>query len=53
MRTWHQRLAVDKTWINFKTHSEDEHNILHRVRGATMRNTAFHQANMLATQVLE
>ena len=53
MRTCHQRPAVDKTWINFKTCFEDDHNILCRVRGATMKNTAFHQENILATQVLE
>ena len=42
MCTWHQRPAVDKNWINFKTHFEDEHNILRQGREAMMRNKAFH-----------
>ena len=53
LRAWHKRPAVQKTWPNFKTHFEDEHRILRRVRGTTMRNTAYHQANMLASKVME
>ena len=52
MKTWHVRPMVDKTWNNFKLHFETEHASLRRVRGTTMRSTAYHQANLLASQVL-
>ena len=52
MKTWHTQPNVDKTWNNFKLQFEDGHASLRRVRGTTMRSTAYHQANLLSTQVL-
>jgi len=53
MKTWYARPVVDKTWINFKDHFEAEHASLRRVIGTTMRNVSLHQANVLASQVLD
>ena len=52
MKSWHVRPVVDKTWTNFKLHFEAEHSGLRRVRGATMRTTSYHQANLLTSRVL-
>ena len=52
MKLWHRQPNVDKTWSNFKLHFEDEHASLRRVWGTTMRITAYHQASLLSTQVL-
>ena len=49
---WHAKEAVDKTWINFMSHFDKEHQALREVRGVTMRSTAFH-ANAVTTEVLE
>ena len=53
MKSWHVHVVVDKTWTNFKLHYEAEHASLRRVCGSTMRSTSYHQANLLASRVLD
>ena len=43
---------VDKTWTNLLIHFEAAHQALRLVRGKTMKDTSFHQANHMAAQVL-
>ena len=43
--TWYARPNDQHTWANFKTHFTEAHTELSRVRGASMRGSAFHQAN--------
>ena len=45
---WFNKTAADKTWVNFKQHFTTAQTELKRVRGPTMRNTPFHQANQMA-----
>ena len=47
---WNARPAVEKTWTNLKTQFENAHKALRLVRGKTMQDTNFHQANHMATQ---
>ena len=42
---------MDKTWANFMTHIDQEHQALREVRGVVMRSTAFH-ANTVTTEVI-
>ena len=51
-KQWHAKATGDKTWSNFMTHFDDEHQALREVRGVTMRSTAFH-ANAVSNEVLE
>jgi translation initiation factor 2B subunit (eIF-2B alpha/beta/delta family) len=53
IRAWNRRPVEEKTWEAFKEHFETEHRELKSVRGKTMQSTAFHQANFIATRVLE
>jgi hypothetical protein len=43
--TWFVRPSAEHTWKNFKEHFTKAHNELIKVRGASMRGSAFHQAN--------
>ena len=51
IREWHNRPAAEKTWLNFKTHFSAAYHDLKRIRGPTMRNTAFHQAHQVVTDL--
>ena len=51
-KQWHAKAAVKKTWSNFMTHFDNEHQALREVRGVTMQSTAFH-ANAVSNEVLE
>jgi hypothetical protein len=42
---WYARPDQDRTWAHFKTHFTTAHTELARVRGNSMRGSAFHQAN--------
>ena len=53
MKSWHVRPVLDKTWINFKIHFETEHVSLRRVRGDDMRITAYRQASLLVSLVID
>lgn len=54
LTSWFDLPTIDKTWPRFKTHFESARASLRRVRGVTMRNTAYHQqANLITTQVLQ
>ena len=44
---------VNQLWTNFKTHFEDEYDKMKLVRGTTMHQAGFHQANFIASQVME
>ena len=44
---WFATPEQDKTWVNFKTHFTDAQQQLRLVRGESMRNTPFHQANLM------
>ena len=48
---WEIRPANQQTWIAFKAHFNAAHRALKRIRGPTMRNTAFHQAHQVATDL--
>jgi hypothetical protein len=48
---WYGRPPAEHTWINFKQHFTAAYRNLKRVRGPTMRNTAYHQAHQLATNL--
>ena len=50
--TWIARPLTKHTWPNFKTHFEEAHRVLRSVRGMTRRLSAYHHANILASQVL-
>ena len=45
LTTWFARPPIEHTWANFKLHFTDAHTSLSRVRGSSMRGSAFHQAN--------
>ena len=51
-KKWHIKTPIDKTWNNFKIHFDTEHQALRKVRGITMRSTAFHSAAM-ASEIIE
>ena len=40
---WYTRSTNQHTWLNFKTHFEDAHHTLRKVRGVTIENSIFHQ----------
>ena len=52
-KAWHAKPDADKTWANFKTHFEDEHDTLLEIRGLDMNNTAYHQAHSIAQTIVE
>ena len=43
---WYEKAEIEQTWNNFKTHFTEAQQQLRQVRGDTMRNTPFHQANL-------
>ena len=52
LTSWFERPVQEHTLLNLKTHFEREYQALRRVRGNTMRNTAyFQQANNMATMM--
>ena len=53
LKAWYSKPTLDKTWPNFKTHFEDEYDKMKLVRGTTMHQAGFHQANFIASQVME
>jgi hypothetical protein len=53
LKDWYSKPLLEKTWTNFQTHFEDEYDKLRLVRGTTMQQAGFHQANFIASQVLE
>ena len=54
LTTWFDLPTPDQTWPRFKIHFETARTSLRKVRGVTMRNTAYHQqANAMTGQVLQ
>ena len=50
---WYERPQDHHTWQNFKLHFTKAYNTLRRLRGPTMRNTAYHQqAQYITREVL-
>ena len=50
---WFDLPAAGKTWTAFKTHFESARESLRRLRGVTMKNTAFsQQANAITSRIL-
>ena len=49
---WLAKPAIARTWISFKTHFTWAYKNLKAIRGKTIRSEDYHQANMLASQVL-
>ena len=49
---WNAKTLTDKTWLHFKSHFTAAYKNLRATRGKTMRSAGYHQANMLASQVL-
>ncbi len=45
LTAWFALPGADHNWANFKNHFTDAHIALQRVRGTSMRGSAFHQAN--------
>ena len=52
IRTWITRPAIEYMWTNFKTYFEEAHRVLRLVRGITIQSSAYHHANVLASQAL-
>ena len=46
LTSWFARPVAERTWITFKAHFIAAHRALKQVRGPTIRNTAFQQANL-------
>ena len=51
LTAWFARPVAECTWLNYKEHFIAAHRALKQVRGHTMRNTAFQQANLMADQL--
>ena len=51
LTTWDNKPADQKTWANFKTHFHEAQVQLKTIRGPTMQQAGFHQANALAEKV--
>lgn len=47
---WYTKPENEQTWFNFKVHFTNAQDELRRVRGETMENTAFQQANLAMQQ---
>ena len=47
---WYDRPTADHMWSNFKSHFTKAYNRLRRLRGPTMRNTAYQQQAQYITQ---
>ena len=53
LETWIIRPSADKNWVNFKTHFENAHAILRKLRGPLMKNTSFNNtANVITASVM-
>ena len=50
---WHSKPANEKTWIRFKRHFTMAHKDLRKVRGKTIKQTSYFQANQLVKEVNE
>ena len=48
---WYALPRVNQTWNTFKTHFQNERRALRKVRGPTMQQAGYHQANMLSDEV--
>jgi hypothetical protein len=48
---WFNRPEAEKTWLNFKKHFTQALRELKRIRGPTLRSTAFHQAHQMAEEL--
>ena len=44
---WFEKPANQHTWQNFKLHFTQAHRALRKIRGKTIKNTPFHQANSI------
>ena len=53
LTSWFERPILEHTLANFKVHFEREYQALRRVRGITMKNTAYFQNANAMTSVLE
>ena len=51
LAAWYCRPTVEHTWTNFKSHFVTAHRALKKVRGPTMKNTAYHQAHLMTEHV--
>ena len=49
---WLNKAVAERTWANFQRHFTDGYHYLLRLRGPTMENTDFQQANYITQQVL-
>ena len=52
LRAWLGKPEEQKTWENFKTYFEEEHDALREIRGMSMMHTGCHQVNYVADRVL-
>ena len=44
---WFEKPSNEQTWNNFKTHFTQAHRALRKIRGKTIQNSPFHQANSI------
>ena len=51
INAWYERPALEHTWDNFKNHFDEAREVLKKVRGSDMRNTAFQQVTFIANEV--
>ena len=52
LKDWYKKPDADQTWTNFKTHFEAKLKELRNIRGTSMRGTAYHQAHLATTTVM-
>ena len=50
---WHDKPSADHTWVNLQTHFSQAQQKLKNIRGPTMRQGGFSQANHIATTLCE
>ena len=51
LKKWYRKAAEDQTWTNLKSDFTEEHLTLRMVRGKSMKNSSYNQANILAETI--
>ena len=51
IQTWYERPIADHIWGHFKDHFENAREVLKKICGRDMQNTAFQHVNFIANEV--
>ena len=51
LTNWFEKPANQQTWFSFKLHFNKAHRALRKIRGKTIQQTPFHQANAVAQEL--